>query len=99
MSIAMIVYLASISDPAHAVVLSLASCVGIGGLVSMMTYFTEHKGYMAVWISLLVVSFLLCCLAAITPMGSDIYKIAGVTDQQKASIDATGKVIQEGVKK
>jgi hypothetical protein len=28
------------------------------------------------------------------PNREDIYKIAGVTEQQKAAIDATGKVVQ-----
>jgi hypothetical protein len=94
MSIAFIVYLASISDGIRAVAFTVSFFTGCGGLFAMMFYFAEKKGLKRVWISLLAATVALCCFGVVVPAGQDIYKIAGVTDQQKASIDASGKVLE-----
>ena len=97
MNIALIVYFASISGNVQGLLgfagllclCSLVALVGIG----------DHKWLWKIPAFFVPLGVLLFTFCALIPSEKDIYKIAGVTDQQKASIDATGAVIQNGAKK
>ena len=100
MSTSFIVYIASISTGIHAF-------LGVGaGILAIMAialfvarcdkdcdYENKPKYYKYAWLSLLaMVLFGGAC--AIVPMEADVYKIAGVTEQEKAAINAIGSIIQ-----
>jgi hypothetical protein len=95
MSIAFIVYLASISD-------GVKMSAGMAGFVIMfvnsMTFGFRCSDKLKIYWWAHIPFALLCVFLVLTavfvPSSQDIYKIAGVTDQQKASIDASGKVLE-----
>jgi hypothetical protein len=69
----------------------------IGGIIGLAVGFDSSTKNPKVKI-LGFVSLALCilstCICVIIPSEENIYKIAGVTAQQKAQIDASGKVVK-----
>lgn len=91
MSIALIVYLAEVASSVKFVagILGVLACVASVGII------TEIRGF--VWLKICVPTLgaLLLVAACLIPSTEAVYKIAGVSAQQRSAIDAAGKIIEE----
>lgn len=101
MSTQMIVYIASIVTTVSACCFTFGLACYLAVCLSFIVAYLEQKTYVTkTWykatcvVAVLLGTFLLWACAVI-PSENNVYKIAGVSDQQKAKIDASGKLIQE----
>ena len=60
-------------------------------------YENRPKYFKYAWLSVLAMMLFIGTIA-LAPMEADIYKIAGVSEQEKAAINANGNIIQLKVK-
>src|SRR5574343_610493 len=100
MSTSFIVYLASISTGIHVFLGIGAATALIAALVFFIARCDENckfenrpKYFKYAWISLIAMMMLIG-FSAIIPMEADVYKIAGVSEQEKAAINASGNIIE-----
>lgn len=94
MEVSTLIYLASIAEQVQ------FACVTVA-LFGSIAIHRASEGDRFLWfihIPAWVVIAMATMFATLIPGETDIYKIAGVTSQQKAAIDATGSVIQEQMK-
>lgn len=100
MSTAFIVYLASIADNIHWVLVAMSIILGIGVIVMWISVVETNVNevqriYRKKWaIGLALAMFFSIMLIGMVPSTSDVYKIAGVSGQRKAMIDASGAVLE-----
>lgn len=100
MSTAFIVYLASIADNIHWVLVTLSIILGFGVIFMWISVVEKdvdevQKNYRKKWaIGLAIAMFFSIFLIGMVPSTSDVYKIAGVSGQRKAMIDASGAVLE-----
>lgn len=107
MSIATVIYLASIASQIQGFLIGLTCILGFMFLVMVIlktgfTMDTEPPKKVVIESKIRVYQIFLTFMifmfswfsAASIPSADNIYKIAGVTAQEKASIDASGTVIQ-----
>ena len=99
MSTAMIVYIASIVTGVQIFFGVLAGALCILSIVMFVARCddcckTPSLYFKIGWTSL-IVAVLLSGSTALIPTEDNIYKIAGVTAQEKASIDASGKIVMQ----
>lgn len=99
MSTSLIIYLASIADGARVFLGCHIFAFGMTSFVALMlsdtTHCQESEKSRKKWAVVFVILGALSSVPLVLiPSGADIYKIAGVTDQQKATIDASGQILE-----
>ena len=100
MSTATIVYLASISGNLQPLfggfgaVFCLVSCIIFGVSFSDDNYKWNMKIIRPICGIVFFIGIMSITICSMIPSGENIYKIAGVTSQEKSSIDASGKLLQ-----
>jgi phosphatidylglycerophosphate synthase len=100
MATAFIVYLASIADNVHWVLVASSIILGISAMVMWISSVEKEadeiqRNYRKKWtIGLAIAMFSSILLIGMVPSSSDVYKIAGVSGQRKAMIDANGAVLE-----
>lgn len=99
MSIQLVIYLASIADALRIALGFHIAAFGVAAIAFLMATDLADTKAIAQKRKKLSAIFAALSLASSVPLvlipsGIDIYKIAGVTDQQKAQIDAQGQVVK-----
>lgn len=91
MSLSLIIYLASISFEISAFLLVLAFLLLLIALSSLSLSKSPWRKWSAAFMFVLL-------LWALVPDSDSIYKMAGVTAQERGKLDATGNIIKESSK-
>ena len=91
MSLSLIIYLASISFEILAFLLVLAFLLLIGTLASISLTKSPWRKWSAAFMFVLLIW-------ALVPDSDSIYKMAGVTAQERGKLDAAGNLIKESSK-
>lgn len=98
MSLGLIIYLASIAGTVSSMLAVFAFFSGVIAAMSAVGYMEKKKEGAEASKGLLITFLLLLVFFSVTasviPPEEAIYKMAGVTEQQKAKINATGAVVE-----